>query len=958
MNCFPRSCIVTHSDAFFGGLKVSLRNKWFIFFAVVSSTVFAADVPQEDHSYRCKRLPNGLTYYIKKNTFPENRASLRLIVKAGSIHEEEHQRGLAHFLEHMLFRGSENFADWEVINFLESIGAQFGPDTNAYTSFDRTVYQLEIPLEKEGVLEKGVLICSDWAGRASIKDELVEKERKVVADEYNLNMKQATSRQFRKIFERFLGNSIYHHRWPIGLKEVILNCDPQSIRDFYNKWYTPDRMAFVVVGDIDEDQAEAMIIKHFSTLQTRKDEVAEPDTSLHFPSESIFEVFQDDEQMVNCGLLWSFVDLFENSEQSKTITEEAIKKSIYQTIFLESLANRLNDLTKQHPAPFVSSFPLNLELSRIGIRGVGFVPFEDRPYEGMTSILREIARIWTFGPSASEFNHILAGLKEDAITQLANYHRIEHHTLVEDYLENFLFQFPVYNHEQKGQYKLSLFDLVNREDMLQWLKQEGFEPFEHIVYQVSDAGLVNVKEIEGTIEAWLKEEVVDKEGIEHKAFEIQSNKSDLIGENEVQKVYDEKLKSSTIFLKNGMKIVLQPTNLEKNQISMQFIAAGGKTLLSDDLLAAADSIAIDYARSCGLGNLNGEQLDRFLSDSNMNLNYSLHLNQRLVTLTSNGGDIELMAQLAKGAFTERRRDLKVFNSLIDRHTEAFKNLEKNPYMYFYFYLAKHYRDNNPMFIRHKPSEVSEEAAIKIMDLLFSDPTQFSLVVVGDFSIEKAEAVLLELFGNLVGDKISLPVCQSLKTYPEKSENITISRGKESHCLTCMLFGGPFSFEYIQDMELTNLAFDHLLGHRLLEKVRREMGETYSVHVNTYFPFAPNLDELVLVVSFACEPGMADPIKTIVQDEVARLVDAGVSDEEINTAREILLEQERVSFLSNQGYLKAHLVSELFKKNASELIDYQTRLETQLAKERLEAFIQAVFTKNRHLVSYSIKPEGV
>ncbi len=931
------------------------RLKYFVWVGIFCSTVFATEVPLPDSSFRCKKLPNGLTYYIKKNAFPENRASLRLLVKAGSIHEQEHQRGLAHFLEHMLFRGSENFEDWEVINFLESIGAQFGPDTNAFTSFDQTVYQLEIPLDKEGVLEKGVLICSDWAGRATIKDELVEKERRVVADEYNISMKQAFSRQFRKVFERYLGKSIFHERWPIGLKEVILNCDPQSIRDFYDKWYRPDRMAFVVVGDIDEDQVEDLIIKHFSSLIEKKEEISEPDTSLHLSEDSIFEVFQDDEQMINIGYLWSIIDLQEKELEQKEITEKGMKESIYRAILLESLAQRLNDLTNKHPAPFVSSFPLNFELSRIGIRGVGFVPFEERPYEALTAILRQIARILTFGPSETEFAAVLTRLKEEVTTELSNIHRIEHHTLVEDFLSNFLLGYPIYSHKERGEYKLSVMDIVSLEEMIQWLEKGDYETFKHIVYEVSDSSFVNVKDIEVAVQTWLEEEVVNNEKIEHKDFEVAFKKS--LEENKYEKWKNEDLKCTTLRLKSGMKIVLQPTDLEKNQITMQFVAKGGKVLLPDELLAAADLIAVDYSKSCGLGNLNGEELERFLSNNHMNLSYSLYLNQRLVTLTSTGGNLETLAHLAKGAFTEKRTDSNVFHSIIDRHTEAFKNFEKDPYIYFSLYLGKHYRNNHPMFIRHKPSEVSEESAKKVMDLLFSDPTEFSLVVVGDFDIEKAEEILVGLFGNLEKSHHQNSMNQSLQTYPEKSDDLTIYRGKESHCVTCMLFGGPFTFEKTGDMDLTNRAFDHILGHRLLEKVRKGMGETYSIQANTYFPFAPDLREMMMVVNFACEPETADSIKVIVNEEVARLMEESVSDEEVNTARAILLEQERVSFLSNHGYLKAHLVAELMQQNVDALVDYQTRIDRQVTKEAIGAFTQAAFMKERHLVSYTIKPEG-
>lgn len=940
---------------FLGG-HVRIKTKIVLAGAFLLSSLAAAEVPVPDTSYKHNVLPNGLTYYVKKNAFPEKRASIRLFVRAGSIHEEDQQQGLAHFLEHMLFRGSENFADWEVINFLESIGAQFGPDTNAFTSFDRTCYMLELPLEKEEVLEKAFHICSDWANKATISNELVEKERSVVCDEYNLSMKNCSTRQFKKISDTFLSNSIFGKRWPIGKKDIILNCDPQEIRDFYKKWYRPDRMAVVAVGDFDEDEVEAFIIKYFSGIEKPEVDVEDPDTSMNYPEDSIFEVFQDDEQSANIGMFWSFIDNEDKDESDDgMITETGMKKAVFKSIFARVLAKRLDFLTKKHPAPFAFHFPMNLDISRIGIRGLGYCPFEDRPYEGLTEIMREMSRLFTFGPSEHEFKDVAVTLRNEVEEALANTHRTTHATLAEDFIEHYMNHYAVYTTDDRLSYKVSIFDEVTREQMIEWLKENDFEPFRHIVFEVSDANFVSKDQIVATVEEWMQEEVVDVEQAIVQDFASEKTK---VENAEYTKTYDEQLGFTKVVLKNGMEIVLQPSDLEKKAVTLEYIAKGGKSLLSDDLLPTSDYV-MEYVKEAGIGNLAGHQYISYMQKKNISNSCTLGLNSRTIVWTGTNENLDTMLSMSKSLFSDRIRDKDAWDAMIARHSEVYKNLEKNPYHYFTDFVTKHYHDQHPMYMRYKPWEAKEESAITIANQLFSDPSEYKLVVIGDFDVDEILPHIIDLFHDDQSDKEQKLAIRSDKNSPDiAEEDITIYRGEESHCLNYLFYGKQFNYEHLHDMSMTYSAFDHLLTHRLLEKLRREMGDTYSVHLSSQFPLGPDLNEMIMVITFGCEPEKADNMKKIVRGEIDAFLKTGVTDEEIKTAKQILAERMRVSFLSNQGLLNVHVTNALYGTDVHRLSDCTSRIDRQVTKERIEAYAQAAFTEDRYLSAYTIKPESV
>lgn len=927
-----------------------MKKKWVCFiFLFILTGVFASSASIDDPSVICRTLDNGFTYYIKKNSFPEKRASLRLVVHAGSLHEEENQRGVAHFVEHMLFRGSKHFADWEVINFLETIGAEFGPDTNAFTTFDHTIYQLELPLEKKEVLEKGILICSDWAARANLSDELIEKERTVIMDEFNQTTKNSQSRQAEKFFQTFLPKSRYTNRMPIGLREVILHCDPQLIRDFYQKWYRPDRMALIAVGDFEEEEIVEFVTRYFGNIERPEQVLTEPDTALYLDDQSHVEIFQDNEQMINIGLLCDIFDHAEDTEKTQPFDSQALQENLYQAIFSQVLNNRLQLKVKEHNAPFVGCSPFNLDVGRLGIRGFSFIPYESRPYEGVKGVLREVSRLITYGPTEEEFEEARANLYFNVSNRIKNLHRTSHNSYVGQLVDNFLVDLPVHNLEKQLQFREQQLMKLSREGLLANLQDSTFEPYKHIVFEVSDSHFLDKSKLEEAIEEWMKEDVVDQIQVEMADLKIaEVTKDDVI----VKEYKDQKHGYETLIFPNGFKVVMHPTQLTKGEVLIELCADGGKNLLKKELYPSVGDMTALYAKASGLANLNGTQLENYLQRKNFFLNYMISANQRIVAATSTDNQAIQLLDVIYAAFYQRQRDPVVWQNIVERQSEVFRHLQNDPYMAFHQKIRGLYYQHAPFYELYSPEQAQEEDATYVIDQLFGDINEFTLFITGDFSTEEIKKHLVHLFGSEQRSHRHTEKYIPFDEGPKEKDDQIIYQDSQVHSRTIMIGGGPFhyldkKFSYI------NQAFDQILQMRLMTRIRQELGDTYQVTVSTGFPFYPNLEKVDVVIGFASEPERSKSIVATIREEITRLIEQGPVKEEVEKVRTMLRERKRLSLLSNSGLLQAHETANFLKISFQEVLDYQAAIEKEVTAKRVQKFAQALFNDQRHLIAYTL-----
>ena len=390
-----------------------------------------------DPAVRTGRLPNGLRYFIRQNARPAKRVAMRLAVNAGAIQEEPDQRGLAHFLEHMAFNGTENFKPGELVSFLESIGARFGPHVNASTSFDETIYMLELPTDREGYIDRGMLVLRDFAAGISLLPAEVEKERGVVLEEWRGRLgagSRLTDKQLPVIFQ----GSRYAERLPIGLPEVLKNAPRERLLAFYQQWYRPDNMAVVVVGDIPVADAEALVQKHFAGIPAATGAAATVDTSVPAHKDTLINMSTDPEAQG-----WS-VSVGFKGKAEHDLTVGGYRKTLVENLVSQMLNLRLRDIASRPNAPFLGAQAgtsgIGRELELFEIEAV--VP-EGKITEGLGALMTEAKRMQQYGFSNDELNRAKAGL-------LAGYERAykeretsESASYANEYVRHFLEQEPI-----------------------------------------------------------------------------------------------------------------------------------------------------------------------------------------------------------------------------------------------------------------------------------------------------------------------------------------------------------------------------------------------------------------------------------------------------------------------------------------------------------------------------------
>ncbi|HXG66827.1 MAG TPA: pitrilysin family protein, partial [Blastocatellia bacterium] len=311
-----------------------------------------------DPNVRLGKLDNGLTYYIRRNTEPAKRAELRLVVNAGSVLEEDDQRGLAHFLEHMLFNGTRRFKGPELINFLERTGMEFGPDVNAYTSFDETVYMLKIPTDKPEIIKTSFEVLEDWAAYATLDPKEIDEERGIIVEEWRLRDKNAGGRIRDKALPVLLGGSRYVERLPIGNMDVVRNAPPEAFQRFYKTWYRPDLMAVVAVGDFDVNQIEALIRQHFATLPKPETPKPRPAYSVPDRQETRYLVISDPEMpYTSLQISWK-----RDAHEDKTVAD--YRESLARNLFNDMLNNRFAEIARKPDSPFIFAAASSSDLVR------------------------------------------------------------------------------------------------------------------------------------------------------------------------------------------------------------------------------------------------------------------------------------------------------------------------------------------------------------------------------------------------------------------------------------------------------------------------------------------------------------------------------------------------------------------------------------------------------------------
>lgn len=847
-----------------------------------------------DKNVRIGQLDNGLTYYIRHNKLPENRAEFYIAQKVGSILEEPQQRGLAHFLEHMAFNGTKNFPGDDkglgVIPWCETVGIKFGTNLNAYTSIDETVYNISnAPIDRTGVLDSCLLILHDWSNYILLKDDEIDKERGVIREEWR-SRNSGMLRVYTDLLPTIYQGDKYADCMPIGSIDVINNFPYKDIRDYYHKWYRPDLQGIVIVGDIDVDTVEAKLKAVFADVQ----KPVNPAERTYYPvtdnKEPIVAIGTDKEVDDPSIEIYFKQDATPDSEKNNV----GYLASQYMTSMISSMLNaRLSELVQSANPPFTraSSYYSDFFVAKTKEAfALSASSKADGIETALKTLLQETERARRFGFTESEYARARANYLQSLESAYNEREKTKHGSYVREYVQNFLNGEPIPGIEAEYAMMNQLAPNIPLQAMNMVMQQ-----------LVPDSNQVVI--IAGPAKEGLKyptkEEVIN----------LLKGMKDLDLQAYVDKVSDEPLMkeapkggkiisekegdiygSTKLVLSNGVTVYVKKTDFKADEIRMKGTSLGGKSIFPDkDALNFA--VMDNVIAVGGLGNFSQVDLTKVLAGKKVSVNAGLGATTENVFGTCSPKDFETMMQLTYLTFTAPRKDAEAFESFKNRMKAQLESAQENPLSSINDSLQKAMYNNHPRVVMMKPEMVDQIDYDRILEMYndrFKDASDFTFYFVGNIDLETAKPLIAEYLG-------ALPAINRKETF--KDTKMSIRKGvykneyaKEQQTPTAtivFLYSGKAPYTLKNDILLSFAT--QVLDMVYTEEVREKEGGTYGVNCFGDLQKYPK-EQLLLQIVFQTDPAKKDKLAGIVVDELKKLAAEGPSDVHLQKVKEYMLKK--------------------------------------------------------------------
>jgi zinc protease len=817
-----------------------------------------------DPAVKVGKLKNGLTYYIRKNVEPKNRAQLRLIIKAGSILEDDDQRGLAHFMEHMDFNGTKNFPKNEMVNFLEKNGIQFGADLNAYTSFDETVYMLPVPTDTLAKLEKFMMVLSEWAAYATLDHAEIDKERGVVLEESRLR-KGAQSRIQEKLLPVIFRGSRYAQRLPIGLDDIIQNAPYEAVKRFHKDWYRPNLQAVVAVGDFDPAQIEAMITKYFGGIQNpaKPKERVKYEVPLKGGTEAI--VITDKEQPYN------MVQLYYLQPEKKQITAENRRENIMATLFNSMISQRLQELMQKADPPYqfgssnYSSFLGNLDALTV------FAVAKGADVEkALKTVLDENERVSKFGFTESELQRAKLQYKTGVEKQYKEKDKTDSENFVEELVGCFLNDVVMTDIEYDNKFvsqNLEGIKLAEVNALVKKLITKENRVLALIGSEKDKESLPTEAQLKGwldntgsTITAYVDEAVATT------LVEKKPNLGKIVSEKKIDEVG-----VTEIVFENGLKVNLKPTDFKNDEIKFRGTSWGGSSLYNDaDFMNAALSSMV--ASTSGNGSLKASQLTKFMSGKVAQVNAMVGGTTEAISGSSSVKDFETALQMVYNRFTNNKLDPEAVQGALANQKDFLVNMEKTPTPEKVFNDSVQVIMGNGAY-RAQPmtsdrmNEVNPEKAMKIFNERFNNASDFEFTFVGNFEVEKIKPLLATYLGGLPGT-LKKETFRDLKIVPPSGKvSKVVKKGTEDKARVLLTYSGKYAPNDAEELQIK--ALGDILNIKLTEKLREEESGVYSPYVGGSTNRVP-MPRYMFRIGYGCSPANVEKLIDITLKEIEKI----------------------------------------------------------------------------------------
>ena len=823
-----------------------------------------------DPDVRIGKLDNGLTYYIRHNNWPENRAEFYIAQKVGSIQENDDQRGLAHFLEHMAFNGSKHFKGNELLRWCESIGVKFGTDLNAYTSIDQTVYNISnVPTTREGIVDSCLLILYDWADGLLLEQEEIEKERGVIHEEWRLRT-SAQQRMLERDLPKLYPGSKYGYRMPIGLMEIIDNFERPFLQAYYEKWYRPDNQAIIVVGDVDVNKVEEKIKGMFAGIKLPKN----PEKVVKYPvpdnAEPIIVIDKDKEQRYNIMEVLMKHEAFPDTLKG---TMAYLITDYIKDAALSMLRDRLKEYAEKPESPFLQAFASDgqyLLSNTVDAFELGFLPKDGQTEAALTAVLTEARRAAEFGFTPTEYNRFKADYTSNLDKQYSNKDKRFNSQFVNQYVQHFIDNEPIPSIDYTYETMKQIVPVIPIEAINEVAKQ---------LISQKDSNLVVLNfnnEKEGAVyptEDGVKKAIAAARSAQIEAY-VDNVKDEPLMTTMPKKGSIKKEKKNDKFgyteleLSNGVKVVLKKTDLKKDQVILRGEGFGGSALYGEKDFANIKMFD-DVIEASGLGNFSHTELEKALAGKIASASLSMSTYRQNVSGSSTPKDVETMLQLVYLYFTNINKDQKSFDNMMTTTETLLKNRLLQPENVLNDSVQATFSCHNPRFKSIEASElknVSYDRVLQIAKERTANAAAYTFTIIGNYD----EATIRPLIEQYIASLPSKKKVEKAKKVDTDFKGKVLNHFKhkaETPKAIAVMYWYSNDLPYNLENSIKATIAGQILSMEYLKKIREDASAAYTVGAAASMSRNDFESEAYIMAQCPMKPEKADIANQILRDEV-------------------------------------------------------------------------------------------
>lgn len=894
-----------------------------------------------------KKLDNGFTYYIRDNAYPvKETASLRLVIRAGSTDEQEHEQGLAHFLEHLLFHETESYGRQDIKRFFESKGSSFGGDQNTHTNFNETVYKFDIPLNDPELMDKALHILREMATKAQLSDSSVEEERAVILDE--ISNERAFQRYAKKMIGILFEGTPYPHRYPIGLQKIIRECTPDHIRAFYKRTYLPQNMSLIAVGDFDQAQVEKLIQKHFGDIAPSSAPEIKHDFRPVQRKEAQFFCYTDPENTSShLDLNFPLKAEFLAGKATVGRTRQYVINYLYQAMFNRRLREMVIDA---ECPPFIEASGSRWQLAGNEFYELSVKANNNEIPAAYKRILLELKRVREHGFLPEELESAIKNYK--AVLEQAENEKdqISNNGFANEYISHFTDGVPFVDISKMIDLKKTLLEDVKLEDINAWSK-----------VLTSDKGVVVSTSVPAAMGESVSPEILKKVREEAATETVTPYVSSFVERQLIRHIpkpgkviettFFEKTGVTQWILENGMHIYIRPS---KESVSIRSTIDGGFLSVPFEKRAAAKMAAKLYVRS-NQGGLTPSEWNKALDGKNVNNSISIETYRTTLSTNSSKKDLETAFQCLCTAFTDTVPKQEAFNAIKKERVEAAKHQDKAPEFQFDSAILQLWTQNHPHFQPISEEEYAKaefQDAVDFLNRQFHNPGNFNLVITGDVDLESTKQLVEKYLAGIPGQRIKRDFASF--NYPgfQPPAGVIVKEieaGLAQHCQTHFTF--PASAQDTNESRRFGVFLAGLLGVHLRDRMRFVKAENYSIACNyemTTLPGQEKTDPSVMELKISGLPENIRELNKTVLNEIERLQTEGFTSEEVASFKMQLKEVYRTRLAQDNAWLGLIPICPRWDWNIDAFVEELNRLVEDFDEKVAHDYLKKLFPLSNYV----------